>query len=787
VPVEDVLRAQMARSPGYSPGLLSRLSGVPKATIVNWLDGRVTRPRRWQDVARVADAMRLGRDEVDDLLEAARHPSIAELARRADEDDRVLLAPWVQSGRSNEPPAAPLPVIATPFLGRTSERAVVSALVCDADVRVVTLTGAGGAGKTRLAIEVADAVANRFRDGVVYVPLAPLTDPGLVPEFIARTLGVSGASGGTLRDALASRHQLVVLDNFEHLLPASPAVAELAAHAAELTFLITSRTVLHLYGEHLFEVAPLPVPDAGDASFEDIAESPSVALFTQRARAVDQSFRLDPDNVGVVVEICRRLDGLPLAIELAAARTAVLGPERLLARLGSRLGLLTWGARDLPARHQSLQATLDWSLEQVDDSTRRLFASLAVFMSGCRLDGAEAVGAPLGSDEVLDSLMALVDHSLLRTITVGHETRFVMLETVRSYAESLLTEEDSLVSHERALRFIADLAVAVDREARGSRQTEWFDRADEELGNIRAVLRWSLDHDKSISAALVAASLLPFWLRRGHAAEGQRWLDLALIEEDRLSPLVLANSLHAAGRLARQRGDTARAEQLLRESVGLFERIGDEGGRARALGALGVTAYDQADLDTAAAFHHESLEIQRRRQDGAGMAVALTNLGEIARRRHHVDEAVALHDESASLFAAAGDAIGQAAALTNLAAIQLELGGLDGARAALETAAELWRDAGERSDLAECLELFAALAAHRGEPVRAIRLASAAAALRHAAGTTPSPSEVERHDATLLDLHQVVDADRFDAEWDAGSAMTADEAVALALERSSTP
>lgn len=777
----EVLRAQMDRPPRYSPGLVSRLAGVPKATIVNWVEGRVARPRRWQDLVRVADAMRLGRSETEDLLAAASHPCLAELARVANEGDRVLLAPWVPSRSSDLSASATLPIPATPFLGRTIERSTVSGLVCDTDVRVVTLTGAAGAGKTRLAIEVATAVSERFRDGVAYVALAPLTEAEFVPELIVQALGVATSGNRTLREALASRHQLVVLDNFEHLLAALPAVTELVAGAPGLTFLVTSRTVLHLYGEHRFEVVPLLVPDDRDMSFESVAASPAIALFAQRARAADPSFRLGPANVGVVAEICRRLDGLPLAIELAAARSTVLRPEGLLARLARSLGVLNWGARDVPARQQSLRATLDWSLEQLNDPARRLFAHLSVFMSGCRLDGAEAVGSPLGSDEVLDALMALVDHSLLRTLNIGNETRFVMLETVRSHAASLLTDEQSDLSHRRALRYVVGVASAVEREARGSRQTEWLERADEELDNIRALLRWSLDHDEVSAAATIAASLLPYWLRHGPLAEGQRWLDLALQEARRLSPAVLAATLHAAGRVARQRGDITSAEQRFRESLGVSEHLDDEVGRARALGGLGVVAYDRGELDMSAEFHRESLEIHRRRDDNVGIAIALTNLGEIARRQGQLHEAVALQDDSAALFAAAGDAIGQAAALTNLAASQLELSALDEAHTALVSAAELWQRAGERSDLAECLELFTAVAAQRQQTARAVRLA--AAALRQAAEATPSPAEAERHQTDVVTLQRTMDATRFTAAWRDGWAMTADEAVALALDR----
>ncbi|CAN5689638.1 hypothetical protein BH24ACT5_BH24ACT5_08930 [soil metagenome] len=781
MPLADVLRAQMDRPPRYSPGLVSRLSGVPKATIVNWLEGRVARPRRWQDLVRVADAMRLGRDEAEALLGAAHHPSLTELARGADDRDRALLGPWLPSMSFDPAASVPLPTIATPLVGRTVEHAALSKLVCDANVRVVTMTGPGGAGKTRLAIAVASAVSNGFRDGVAYVALAPLTDAAFVEEIMVRALGVGAGTETMIRDALASRHQLVVLDNFEHLLDALPAVAELITNAPDITFLVTSRTVLHLYGEHRFEVAPLPVPDDRDMILDEVAASPAFALFAQRAQAADPSFQLDPDNIRAVAEICRQLDGLPLAIELAAARITVLQPDGLLSRLARSLGLLTWGARDLPARHQSLRATLDWSLDQVTARTRRLFAHLSVYMSGCRLDGAEAVGHPLDSDEVLDGLMDLVDHSLLRTLSRRGESRFVMLETVRSYAESLLTDDESEHAHRRALVHVIELGNAVESEARGSRQGDWLDRAGEELENIRALLRWSLDHDEVTAAATIATSLLPFWLRRGPLPEGQRWVDLSLRKAERLSPALRATTLYAAGRIARQLGDVTVAEQRLRESLDVFDGLPDPLGRAQAVGELGIVAADCGDLQRSADLHRESLAIYRRLEDGAGMALALTNLGEVARQQRHAKDAVSLHDQSASLFAVVGDAIGEAAALTNLATSQLELGAVNEAQATLVRAARLWQGAGERSDLALCLELFTALAVDRQQHAHGVRLAAAAASLRQASGTTRSPGDGQRHRVDVDALRRSMDPTQFNLAWQDGWALDADDAMNLAL------
>lgn len=787
MPLADVLRAQMDRPPRYSPGLVSRLSGVPKATIVNWLEGRVARPRHWQNLVRVADAMRLDRDETEQLLGAAQHPALTELARVADDRDRALLGPWLPSVRFDPAASTPLPTIATPLVGRTVEQAALSMLVRNNDVRVVTLTGPGGAGKTRLAIAVASAVSEAFRDGVAYVALAPLTDATLVSELMIRALGISGGPESMVRDALASRHQLVVLDNIEHLLEALPAVADLMANAPDITFLVTSRTVLRLYGEHRFEVTPLPVPDEGDVSLDHVAASPAVALFAQRARAADSSFQLDAENIAVVAEICRRLDGLPLAIELAAARIAVLKPDGLLSRLAHSLGLLTQGARDLPARHQSLHATLDWSLDQVDADTKRLFAHLSVYMSGCRLDGAEAVGHPLDSNEVLDGLMALVDHSLLRTLSRRNESRFVMLETVRSYAESLLDDEESEHVHRRALLHFIDLGAAFEREARGPRQGEWLDRASEEIENIRALLRWSLDHDEVAPVATVATSLLEFWLRRGPLPEGQRWVDLALQNPERLSPALLATTLHAAGQIARQRGDLTEAEQRFHESLGAFDRLDDVVGRARAVGGLGVVAAERGDLQQSADLHRQSLEIYGRREDTAGMAAALTNLGEVARRQREIREAESLLDRSAVLFATVGDAFGEATALTQLAMSRRELGAAREAQATLARAAVLWQGVGEWADLARCLELFTTLAIDQQQHARGVRLAAAAATLRRPGGTNRTPGADQRHLVDLDALRRSMNPTEFTVAWEDGWAMGVDEAVDFALERVRRP
>lgn len=529
----DVLSDCMGR-PSYrvTPGLLGKLSGVPKATIVNWLDGRVARPRRWQDVVRVADALRLDAAETDHLLCAARQPSLTDLASRARGDDARLLDPWLEprtaiaSGYGDQPPphAASPP---TPLIGRRAECAAVRALIRRPDVRFVTLTGPAGVGKTRLALRVADEVAPHFADGVVFVPLAPLAAWRQVLPAIAQALGLApggdapadddpGGDGDAVADqvrrALAGRAMLLVVDNVEHVAEAMPGVAEVVNAAPGVRVLSTSRAVLRVYGEHQFEVPPLPLPDPGTPpTVRSLADNDAVALFVTRAQAVDPAFALTSRNAAAVAELVARLDGLPLSIELAASRSKLLTPRGLLAHLGDRLGLLTWGARDRPERHQSLRATLDWSFRQLDPVAMELFTRLSVFPGGCTVDAAGAVvdGRP-AEGGAIDALMRLVDNSLMhKKPGRSGDWRFAMLDTIRDYALDQAHRRGDLdVAY---MRFLAYMLALSDLAHRGlaadADRSTWRARLADERDNLRAAQAWAQDHDDEAAATRLAQTL----------------------------------------------------------------------------------------------------------------------------------------------------------------------------------------------------------------------------------------------------------------------------------------
>ena len=439
--------------------------------------------------------------------------------------------------RSPHPsPPATLPAPPTPLVGRAGEVATVCGLLRRAEVRLLTLTGSGGVGKTHLALQVAETLGDRYPDGVVFVDLAPLRDPGLVASTIARALGVKEAGGRplleTLITQLRTRRVLLLLDNCEHLLAAAPQVGELLAACCGLTVLATSRAALHLRGEHEVAVPPLALPDpAQGADPAALARVAAVALFVERVQAVQPAFQLTAANAPAVAEICRRLDGLPLAIELAAAYSKVLAPPALLAHVERRRLLLTGGTRDAPARQQTLRATIAWSYGLLEAAEQALFGRLAVFVGGCTLEASEAVCTADGAlpIDAQRGLAALVDKSLLR-VTEGTdaEPRFSMLETIREYALEQLAAsgQAETLRRQHAAYFLA-LAEAIVPQLIEPQEARWLARLEEEHDNLRAALQWFVDHDETEKAARLAAALRWFWDTHGHvgAMEGRAtWL-----------------------------------------------------------------------------------------------------------------------------------------------------------------------------------------------------------------------------------------------------------------------
>ena len=605
-----------------------------------------------------------------------------------------------------------------------------------------------------------------------------------------------------LRDRLREAELLLVLDNFEQVLAAAPAVADLLAAAPGVKVLATSRAPLRLRGEHEQPVPPLGLPETdGAADVDAIAQVPAVALLVTLAQAADPRFELTAENAEAVAEICVRLDGLPLAIELAAARFRLLPPRALLARLENRLQLLTGGQRDLPTRHQTLRATLDWSYDLLEPADRRLFARLSAFAGGCTLAAAEAVG---GDDEVdaYDGITSLVDNGLLRSREgPGGEPWFEMLQTVAEYARFRLIEHGEVdeIRGRHASWYLA-LAEEAEPELLGPHQAEWLRRLDEEVANLRTALAWSLEGGDLATGLRIAGAVVRFWSIRDHMAEGRRWLRAALERAGNVPPAISAKAHYAAGYAALGQADYVDARARLSASLTLYRELDDERGVARSLAQLGWIATVRGDLELATSLSNESLALARAKRDAATSSVALANLAEAAFLQADYVRARELFEATLTLRRELGDRRNIANAMLNLARSELMLGDDDRAvqlsEEGLELARELgdtWsisvavgnladaalrrddRDAarsflaeglaaalrrGDKRVAAEALQRAAALAVAEGDRARAATLWGAAEALRRSIGASPSPAELEIEGRWLTTAAEGLDEER---------------------------
>jgi predicted ATPase/transcriptional regulator with XRE-family HTH domain len=603
-----------------------------------------------------------------------------------------------------------LPNPATPLVGRAREVEVVSNLLRQTDARLVTLTGPGGTGKTRLAIQIGKSLLAHFSGGIFLVSLAPITDPALVPSAIARALGVREAGSrtleDTLKDVLRDRHILLILDNFEQVTPAASHIGDLLEAAPDLKVLVTSRALLRLYGEYEFVVPPLALPDRTPGallSTSDMLKFPAVTLFVQRARAAKASFELTPANAPAVAEICARLDGLPLAMELAAARVKLFSPHAMLSRLGSRLTLLTGGARNLDPRHQTLRSAIDWSYNLLDPDEQALFASISVFSGGCTLQAVEAICSNLefrianfefdraenkirnSQSEIpnpFDLLTSLLDKSMLRQEEdESGEPRFLMLETIREYASEQLV----LGGVEKALRqqhalYYLEFAEAVDVGLRGPEQLAWLARAEREHDNLRAALGWSLENGQVEIAARLGISLWLFWYAHGHLSEGRRWLSLALDmlsrtpAQDNMYAGLRARLLYSAGMLASYQGDFTASLAHFEESLTLGKELGSNTHVAYARSGQGWVMQCQADYEQSRVILEEALAGLRAIGDKWTCAQVLNILGFIAQMHGDGQDARALYSESLALYQELGSRWGSRGPLTNLGWVTQLLG-----------------------------------------------------------------------------------------------------------------
>jgi predicted ATPase/DNA-binding NarL/FixJ family response regulator/DNA-binding XRE family transcriptional regulator len=739
-----------------------------------------------------------------------------------------------------------LPLQLTSFIGRARELDAVRGRL--SETRLLTLTGPGGVGKTRLALQAADDTLDGFKDGVFFMPLATIMDPEQVSASIAAVLDIRPVATRSLQDSLKkhlrARSLLLILDNFEHLAGAAGLVAELLAASPGLTVLATSRDALHLYGEHVFRVPPMALPDQRTvANAQSLDQCESSRLFAERARASKSDFAVTDQNATDVAALCQRLDGLPLAIELAAARLRSLPLPTLLTRLEQRLPLLTGGPQDLPGRQQTLRNTIAWSYDLLDRNEQALFRRLAVFR-GVTLDavgtvccesaaepGSSSIALPPVGLDALAGLTALVDKNLLQQQeTAEGEPWYSMLETIREYALERLAETgETDAVHRRHALYYLNLAEAADQDLTGPLQVQSFALLDGEHDNLRAALRWCAEHAYAEPALRLAVALWWFWAVRGHVTEGRnRLAELLMRFQPRQATgrlaAIRARALLAAGHLAAFQEDHAAARPLYEEALRLFEKQGDEAGVGSAVEAVGRVAslqgdhqtavklleqsvalarawgepmaigstllnlanvvQTQGDFDRARALIEEGLAIKEKISAQRELAIHTINLGAMAEAQGDYQTARSLFERSLSMSRHGGDQRTTALALAHLGSVATHGGDYAAAHDRLRDSAEIQQALGEQAGMAFVLERLAVLAAAQAQPARAMRLSGAAAALREAIDSPLPPDAQAELENALQPARRRLGEMVATAAWTAGHGLSSDEAVAEALRTS---
>lgn len=726
-----------------------------------------------------------------------------------------------------------LPIQLTSFIGREREMKEVKELL--KQTRLLTLTGSGGCGKTRLALQVAADLLEDYPDGVWFIDLSVLADPALVPSTVAATLGIHEEPGRpaltTLAEALKPRTLLLILDNCEHLVGACAQLAEtLLRTCPNLRILATSREALGIAGEVAWRVPSLSLPQPHELAQTDslarITQYEAIRLFIERAEAAAPDFTVTPHNIKAMAQICQRLDGIPLAIELAAARVKALSVEQIAARLDDRFRLLTGGSRTALPRQQTLRAMMDWSYELLNERERSLFRRLSAFAGGFTLEAAEAICADeqIPSYEIIDLLTNLVSKSLVIFEERDEEARYKLLETVRQYArDKLLETGEAARVRDRHRDWFLAFAERAESALQGPEQALWLKRLETEHDNLRAALEWS-SADPEMGLRL-ASALWFFWYLRGYVSEGREWLNQFLEKATQALSSLRAKALYGASMLARAQDDYALATTLLEESLALYRAAKDNRGVALALGNLGMIAFAQGDYARATELHEESLEHFRKLEDRIGIASALSELGNIAMYQNDLARAERLLEESLALSRAAQDDQGIALALRRLGAVFFQKGERARAKALLQESLELYRgleavpglasvlnslgmvalregdprragtllrqslahyrDVGDKWHIALCLDRLAQVAAAQGNWERAARLLGAEEALREAIGAPLPPSEHDGREQTLKNAHEHLGEELFAAAWADGYAMKLEDAITYALSEES--
>jgi predicted ATPase/DNA-binding CsgD family transcriptional regulator len=725
-----------------------------------------------------------------------------------------------------------LPLQLTSFIGREREMAEVRRLL--AMTRLLTLTGVGGCGKTRLAVQVAAMASSDYADGVHFVTLAAITDPGLVIPTIAQAFGVREQGNRPLldglHDLLREKQLLLLLDNFEQIISAAPVVVDLLVTVPALKVLVTSRAPLHLSGEHELVVPPLSLPDLpAPLPLERLTHFEAVRLYLERAQAVQSDFALTEANAISIVAICHQLDGLPLAIELAAGRSKLFPPQALLPRLRNRLKVLVGGVQDLPSRQQTLRGTIAWSYDLLERVEQTLFMRLAVFVGGCTIEAAEAVCHPDPGmkRDVLDGVASLVDKSLLKQETQADgQPRLLMLETIREYALECLVAsgEAEAVRRQHAIFFLR-LAEEAEPKIRGAEYSPWRTRLEVELNNLRAALHWTLESQEAEMGLQLAGALLAFWRVSNQDREGGRWCEQVLAQPGaRVRTAARAKALLAAGIMTMFQGDLPQAQRLLEESmsigreggtaakrnlalalaasayvallqgnpgaarelagegVRLFQEVREVWGAALALNHLGRATLELGDPAAARPLLEESVALFRLAGDRQRLALPLNALGRVALRQGDDASARTYCEEALSVARETGDDLFIAEALALLGTVALHVGNYGQSTALFQQSLALIWTRGYREYIAEDLTGLAAAASLLGQPKRAARLFGAVEALREVSGISMLPLPRADYNQAVEGIRAHLDEATFAAAWEKGRAMPLEQAIEEALE-----
>jgi len=823
-PLASLLKQYMDER-GLNQTQLAERARLSSATLSRWLNGKSVKPYHRGGLLGVAAALSLPKVSANRLLRAANLPPIDALARTPSAEERTLLERWSLPTRNN------LPAGLTSFVGRVDEVTGLAELLSRDGVRLVTLTGTGGSGKTRLALRVAGEVLDAFPDGVFFVPLVAVSDSELVVKTVAETVGLRDVLDSSLQARLAgwlrTRRVLLLLDNLEQVVDCGPDVVALLRAAPHVKVLATSRVPLRVYGEHAWPVEPLPLPEP-DRPRRVLLTNPAVELFLERARSANPRRALDDnEELAAVAELCVRLDGLPLAIELAAARTRDRGPERLLAEFAGRLDLGSAGPRDVLPRQQTLRDAIAWSLDLLPEPARAFLLRLSVFVGGwtepaavevCSLEGMTA-------GDVEQTLTALVDASLVVRVAAaapGGARRYRMLETIREYGAELLAATghgDTL--RERHARYFLALAESAAPYVPDARPNDWYERVDTDLDNVRAALSWAATRDDPELLVRLTAAFWPYWLEYGRVSEGRHWLEAALDRSDQTTPRLLASLLTGACTMTSIQSELRQAEAYGGQALALWQEledqrgqalvyrqfalgeysghvteqtlpwfetalehwrmVGDEDGIARALSDLGLAhCVLLGDLAMASRYFDEAEDLCRHTHDEVGLARALRDRGVQALLSGDVLGAVTWLGEADERLRASGRTSFLGGAAFYLGTALCFAGNLDEAVDAYSESLRIHEETGDRLQTSLTVLGLAAVAHRRGDGVRAARLCGASRALQQAFQITVPPAAdaiYQREVAMVLDL---IGQERFDAAFAEGSAMTPAEVMTLA-------